>query len=195
MPSCKSPSAHGSAFERSRSSGRRFACAFPESASRLDALSSSLVTEEEALCGPATPSDAGRTPATELRSNHDEAIPADHRRVRRLLRSTNREARTERYSRLSGAPVSRSETVIQDRTTACRGASLLVCEDAEAGIHAGVHPVSEGRTAIAHHSQSGRGDATHKSGGFIDASRDVDDAVRNGYATHRSSNAEGRRHR
>src|SRR3954447_20139676 len=132
MPSCKSPSAHGSAFERSRSSGRRFACAFPESASRLDALSSSLVTEEEALCGPATPSDAGRTPATELRSNHDQAIPADDRRVRRLLRSTDREARTEPHPRLPGAPVSRSETVIQNSTTACCCASLLICEDTEA---------------------------------------------------------------
>ncbi len=78
---------------------------------------------------------------------------------------------------------------MQERTTACRCASLLVCEDAEAGIHAGVHPVSEGRTAIAHHSQSGRGNATSNSVGFIDAPRDVDDAVRNWFTTHRSSNA------
>src|SRR3982751_716001 len=53
-------------------------------------------------------------------------------------------------------------------------------------------PKEERRLPI--NSQSGRGDATHNSVGFIDAPRDVDDAVRNWFATHRSSNAAGRRH-
>src|SRR6478672_5535095 len=137
--------------------------------------SSSVVTEKEVLCGPVTPSDAGRTPATELRPNHDQAIPADHRRVCRLLRSSDREARTEPHPRLSSAPVSRSETVVQNSTTACRCASLLVCENTETGIHVGVHPVPEGRTAIAHHSQPGRSNAAHRRIRLVDAPRDVND--------------------
>src|SRR3954454_18747810 len=157
--------------------------------------SSNVVTEKEVLCGPSTPSDAGRTPATELRSNHDQAILADPRRVRRLLRSTSRKTRAQPHPHLSGASVSRSETFVQNSTTACRCASLLVCENTKAGIHVGVHPVPEGRTAIAHHSQPGRSDAAHRRIRLVDAPRDVNDAVRHWYATDRSSNPEGRRHR
>jgi DNA replication protein DnaC len=46
------------------------------------------------------------TPATELRSNHNQAISRDHRRVRRLFRSAHGKTRTKPHPRLPGAPVS-----------------------------------------------------------------------------------------
>src|SRR5262249_44831084 len=107
-------------------------------------------------CDPSQTSDAGGTPAAQLRQEHGLLLPQGRRAIRQTFPSTARPAQSHSSTGVPGVPAARATTRAADGQTPRVGAAVLLRENAKAPVHAGRHSISEGPTPTPDDSHDGR---------------------------------------